>query len=69
MVYLGKVEKGVVVIDGPARPQEGALVRIEELQALDERQVGAELDSLAGLAQDLPPDLAQRHDHYRRERR
>lgn len=67
MVYLGRVEKGVVVIDGSARPQEGAIVRIEEVRPSETQQVGQELDGLAGLAQDLPSDLAQRHDHYRRE--
>ena len=69
MVYLGKVEKGVIVIDGPARPKEGAIVRIEEVQPSTAQQVGAALDSLADLAQDMPSDMAQRHDHYHRERR
>ena len=30
MIYMGHVENGVVLFDGPARPPEGMAVRIEE---------------------------------------
>jgi hypothetical protein len=32
MTYTGRVEKGVVVFDGPTKPNEGSVVRVEELE-------------------------------------
>lgn len=69
MTYKGRVENGVVVFEGPQRPAEGTVVRVNEVTPETSRPVGEELDKLAGQAQGLPPDLAQRHDHHRRERR
>jgi hypothetical protein len=69
MTYTGHVEKGVVVFDGPVRPPEGAAVRVEEVETEQASGVGDGLDRLAGRAKGLPADLAERHDHYRRERR
>ncbi len=66
MTYKGRVQQGVVVLDGPEHPREGAVVRVVEEPA--DMPVGQALDQLAGKAQGLPADLAQRHDHYRRER-
>ena len=66
MTYKGRVQHGVVVLEGPDRPREGAVVRVEELPA--ETKVGEALDRLAGQAQGLPADLAERHDQYRRRR-
>ncbi len=66
MTYKGRVEHGVVVLEGSQRPPEGAVVRVEEERP--EKQVGEALDMLAGQAQGLPADLAERHDRYRRER-
>ncbi len=65
MTYTGKVENGVVVFDGEIKPRDGMLVRVEEVATTAE--VGDALDRLAGKAVGLPPDLADRHDHYRRE--
>jgi hypothetical protein len=67
MTYKGRVEHGVVVLEGPDRPAEGAIVMVQEINRTAE--VGQELDALAGKAVGLPSDLAQRHDDYRRERR
>jgi hypothetical protein len=67
MTYKGRVQHGVVVLEGPQLPPEGALVQVEELPS--ESPVGQELKSLAGQAQGLPSDLAERHDEYRRDRR
>jgi hypothetical protein len=66
MTYKGRVQHGVVVLDGPQRPREGAIVRVEEESVAT--PVGQALDELAGQAQGLPADLAERHDQYRRER-
>ncbi|MBI4579676.1 MAG: hypothetical protein HY718_08245 [Planctomycetes bacterium] len=67
MTYTGRVDKGVVVFDGPVRPPDRVTVRVEELPAAG-TNVGEALDRLAGQAKGLPADLAQRHDYYRRER-
>jgi hypothetical protein len=42
-------------------------VRVEEVQT--DKPIGEGLTLLAGQAQGLPPDLAERHDQHRRERR
>ena len=66
MTYTGRVEKGVVVFEGDQKPPEGTVVRVWEIDP--NAKVGEALDRLAGKAVDLPEDLADRHDHYRRER-
>jgi hypothetical protein len=66
MTYKGRVQHGVVVLDGSLRPPEGAIVRVEEESITT--PAGQALDALAGQAQGLPADLAERHDQYRRER-
>lgn len=80
MIYHGQVQNGVIVYRGEPPLPEGAEVRIEPvtapadeaLQAVPtQEQVRALWDKLmtfAGRAEGLPPDLAERHDHYRRER-
>lgn len=70
MTYTGRVQHGVVVFEGPQRPSEGSIVRVlDEAAAPESHPVGAALDRLAGKAKGLPADLAERHDHYRRQRR
>lgn len=66
MTYRGRVQGGVIVLDGPERPPEGAIVRVEEVAGAG--TPGEALDRLAGQAQNLPDDLAERHDHHRRQR-
>jgi hypothetical protein len=59
----------VVVFEGKDKPADGARVRVEVVEAskvTDGHTVGEELARLAGAAQGLPPDLALRHDEYRR---
>lgn len=68
MTYQGTVQGGVVVIQGPDRPPEGAQVRVEMMEPRDTAAEGrpwAEvLGSVIGKAQGLPEDLAENHDHY-----
>jgi hypothetical protein len=64
MTYRGRVEHGVVVLEGSHALPEGTEVEVPPAN----RPVGEGLEKLAGKAQDLPADLAERHDHYRRER-
>ncbi len=70
MTYKGRVQGGVVVFEGADRPADGAQVRVEVVAqgAASGPAVGEELAKLAGAAHGLPVDLAERHDHYRRER-
>lgn len=68
MTYTGHVQGGVVVFDGPERPPEGIVVRVEETGARRIPGVGEGLDRLAGQAQGLPPDLSVNLDKYKRER-
>jgi hypothetical protein len=65
MTYRGRVEQGVIVLDQRNVLPEGAIV---DVTPLPQESVGDALDKLAGTAQDLPSDLAKRHDHYRKER-
>ena len=70
MSYIGRERGGVVVFEGGQRPGEGTQVRVEVVtqDGRPARAPGEGLAKLAGAARGLPPDLARRHDHYRRER-
>ena len=77
MTYQGTVKNGVVVFKAEA-PPDGTDVQVEPVagtQSSDSSPTPEELKafwdelmSFAGKAEGLPPDLAERHDHYRRER-
>jgi hypothetical protein len=80
MVYQGQVKNGVVVFESAA-PPDGTVVRVEALpqeavaappdgspSKADVKALWDGLMELAGTAKGLPADLAERHDHYRRER-
>ncbi len=65
MTYTGKVKDGVVVLDGPSRPPDGATVRVEEVSPTPDQPSWAEVfKDLIGAAEGLPEDLAENHDHY-----
>lgn len=65
MLLEGTVKNGVVVLDEPGKLPEGTRVEVvpEEAQAAGEtlRDV---LMRFAGCMQNLPPDMAEQHDHY-----
>jgi hypothetical protein len=67
MTYRGKIERGVVVLEGAHALPEGTEVEVLPVPPAS-RPVGEALEKLAGKAQDLPADLAERHDYYRLER-
>ncbi len=67
MTYRGRIEHGAVVLDAPAPFPDGTEVEVV-IPQVPPRPVGAGLDSLAGTAQGLPEDLAENHDHYRRQK-
>ena len=71
MVYDGHVEKGVVVVDGPAALPEGVKVKIEVVSGAEKTPLAEaaptlyeQLAPLIGAAKGLPPDLARNHDSY-----
>lgn len=66
MDYRGHVHGGVVVLDDASALPDGTRVTIRVADA-PAQPVGQELEKLAGLA-DLPVDLAEKHDEYRRKR-
>ncbi len=69
MDWRGHVRDGVVVLDGPADFREGdeVSVRLARRAAASRRQVPTlyeQLKDVIGIAEGLPPDLAENHDHY-----
>jgi hypothetical protein len=66
MSFTGHVKAGVVVFDGPARPPEGAIVRVEEVPGAREQAPtwGEVFSDLVGIVDDLPEDMAENHDDY-----
>jgi hypothetical protein len=66
MIYRGRIEHGVVVVDAPAPLPDGTELEISVISNTVPRAVGQGLETLAGTAQGLPEDLAENHDRYRR---
>jgi hypothetical protein len=69
MVYRGIVKNGVVVLGEGAKLAEGTEVHIEPV-ARGESTAGEgptlleQLSDVIGSVPELPPDMAQQHDHY-----
>jgi hypothetical protein len=76
MVYKARFQNGQVVIEGDQKPPEGAELRVEVVEAdttaeeptraqtPEEASLARVLLKYAGIAKDLPPDMARNHDHY-----
>jgi hypothetical protein len=72
MVYRGRVKNGVVVLEGPARLEEGAEVSVRPLRRPSRSRGRSKqtptlyerLKSVVGKAKGLPPDASLNHDHY-----
>lgn len=62
MSLTGIVHKGVIILDEPSILPEGT--RVEVVVATDSPPLGQRLMNLAGIAKDLPPYMAEQHDHY-----
>lgn len=63
MVCKGRVQNGVIVLEGEVRLPDGIEVRIETI----DHQVSSLFDrfrDVVGQGVDLPDDLAVQHDHY-----
>ena len=73
MVYRGRVQNGLVVLDKGAKLEEGQPVSVRPLRRRDGRSSGKKrripslyerLKPLIGAAKGLPPDLSTQLDHY-----
>ncbi len=64
MVYRGHVKGGVVVFDSEVELPEGIEVRVEPVVSPPRRTLAEQLGDLIGSVPDLPPDMAEQHDHY-----
>ncbi|MHB1035721.1 MAG: hypothetical protein ACYC35_24450 [Pirellulales bacterium] len=69
MVYRGIVKNGVVVIEEGAKLPDGTEVRIEPLEQVEALPsegptLVEQLRNVIGTVPDLPPDMAEHHDHY-----
>jgi hypothetical protein len=64
MEYRGRVQGGVVLFE-EAVPPDGAIVRVEVVEAASgEPTIWQKLRKYSGTVNDLPSDMAQNHDHY-----
>lgn len=73
MVYRGRVQNGVVVLDDGAKLEEGQPVSVRPLRkpvarvSAKRRQIPSLYERskpIIGIAKGLPRDLASQHDHY-----
>jgi len=69
MVYRGIVKNGVVVLRDRSDLPEGTEVHIEPVAQRESRAgegptLLEQLSDVIGSVPELPPDMAQQHDHY-----
>jgi len=63
--YIGTVINGVVVLENGTSLPEGTRVRVAALETEPQAEsLGQRLLKFAGMAKELPSDLAENHDHY-----
>lgn len=65
MTYHGHVRNGVIVLDRPVELPEGAEVTVQPVS--EDRSVptlNERLKDVIGIAEGLPADMAENHDHY-----
>ena len=69
MTYRGTVRGGVIVVDGPAMPPEGAVVSVNVIEPMPAEETSAPtwaevFKDVIGKAKGLPDDSSINHDHY-----
>jgi hypothetical protein len=64
MTYRGHVKNGMVVLDDPVTLVEGTEVRVEPVEVGSRKTLAERFARVIGAVSDLPPDMAQQHDHY-----
>jgi len=67
MTMRGHIKNGTVVLEEPVRLPDGTDVEVD-VRAVGEAQQGAtlyeRLADVIGIAEGLPQDMAENHDHY-----
>ncbi len=63
MTYRGHIQNGTVVLDELVPLPEGTLVEVD-VRAPAARTLLERFAGLVGACPELPPDMAQNHDHY-----
>lgn len=64
MSLVGHVQDGVIVFDEPIDLPNGTTVRVEPVATESPRSLADLFGDLTGSVTDLPPDMAEQHDHY-----
>ena len=64
MSFRGHVRNGVVVFDEGVVLPEGAVVRVEPIEAAEPLSLFERFGDVVGQAEGLPPDAAVNVDHY-----
>ena len=67
MTYRGRIKNGLVVLEGPESPPEGAEVTVSVVESLPPTKVPPRrrrFPRSAGIIKDLPPDFSANIDHY-----
>ena len=64
MTYRGEVKNGVIVLESGASLDEGTVVLVEPVLSDSESTLADRLQNVIGVAEGLPADLAEQHDHY-----
>jgi hypothetical protein len=69
MTYKGRIKNGVVVFDEPHSIPDGTPVEVIPIEEEGEEKdlpptVYERLESVIGMADNLPPDASLNHDHY-----
>ena len=63
MTYRGHIQNGVVIFDDTVPLAEGTEVRVEPILPAG-KTLADQFADVIGKAVDLPPDMAEHHDHY-----
>ncbi len=65
MTYRGRVKNGMIILDPPAQLPEGARVEVQPVSEEAETPTLYErYKDFIGIAEGLPADMAENHDHY-----
>jgi hypothetical protein len=76
MTFTGRIQNGVVILDGAPKLPEGMPVRVQTVRTTTrktksangssqkKKTLGQRLMKFAGTAKGLPRDMARNHDHY-----
>lgn len=65
MTYKGHIKNGVVVLDEPVNLPDGAEVDVEVRSThTHPTTLSQRFADVIGSCPDLPPDMAENHDHY-----